>query len=146
MLNQPGHDFSGKSAGANSLSIWTHGLNDIDFLPKYKANGYSGPAFKVGAGVQIRDIYKAAYDQRLVVVGGEGMTVGYAGGYLQGGGHSPLSSILGMGADHVLEIGVVTGDGRFVTASSAENADLFWALRGGGGGKLRAYGFTVSSS
>lgn len=69
-----------------------------------------------------------------MVVGGEGLTVGYTGGYLQGGGHSPLSSILGMGADHVLEIEVVTGDGRFVTASSSQNSDLFWAIRGGGGG------------
>lgn len=70
-----------------------------------------------------------------MVVGGEGLTVGYSGGYLQGGGHSPLSSILGMGADHVLEYQVVTGDGRFVTASSSQNSDLFWALRGGGGSK-----------
>jgi FAD/FMN-containing dehydrogenase len=38
-----------------------------------------------------------------------------------------------MGADHVLELEVVTADGRFVTANAQQNSDLFWALRGGGG-------------
>jgi FAD/FMN-containing dehydrogenase len=56
------------------------------------------------------------------------------GGYIQGGGHSPLSSLYGMAADHVLGFEVVTPLGEFVTADSANNQDLFWALRGGGGG------------
>lgn len=56
------------------------------------------------------------------------------GGYIQGGGHSPLSSIYGTGADQVLAFEVVTPDGEFVTADSTQNSDLFWALRGGGGG------------
>jgi hypothetical protein len=55
------------------------------------------------------------------------------GGYILGGGHSPLSSIYGMGADQVLSIEIVTPDGKFVTASFDENQELFWALRGGGG-------------
>lgn len=55
------------------------------------------------------------------------------GGYMLGGGHSPLSSIYGMAADHVLSMEVVTANGRFVTASEKSNPDLFWALRGGGG-------------
>ena len=55
------------------------------------------------------------------------------GGYIQGGGHSPLSSLYGIAADHVLEFGVVTPVGEFVTANSTSNTDLFWALRGGGG-------------
>lgn len=60
-------------------------------------------------------------------------TVGVAGGYILGGGHSPLSSIYGMAADHVLSLNVVLPSGRFVTASETSNASLFWALRGGGG-------------
>ncbi|CAJ2510894.1 Uu.00g065190.m01.CDS01 [Anthostomella pinea] len=55
------------------------------------------------------------------------------GGYIQGGGHSPLSSIYGMAADQVLNMEVVTADGRFVAANAQKNPDLFWALRGGGG-------------
>ena len=55
------------------------------------------------------------------------------GGYIQGGGHSPLSSIYGTGADQVLAFEVVTTDGEFITADSTQNSDLFWAMRGGGG-------------
>lgn len=55
------------------------------------------------------------------------------GGYILGGGHSPLSSILGIAADHVLSLEVVLESGLFVTASATQNPDLFWALRGGGG-------------
>ena len=58
------------------------------------------------------------------------------GGYIQGGGHSPLSPIYGMAADNVLGFELVTRIGEFITANSVTNADLFWALRGGGGGSF----------
>ena len=64
-------------------------------------------------------------------------TVGVAGGYFLGGGHSPLSSIYGLAADQVLAMEVVLASGRFVTVTEQSNPDLFWALRGGGGGKFR---------
>jgi hypothetical protein len=53
---------------------------------------------------------------------------------ITGGGQNPLAGLYGMAADHVVAFQVVTADGRFITASEAENSDLFWALRGGGGG------------
>jgi hypothetical protein len=56
------------------------------------------------------------------------------GGYMLGGGHSPLSSLYGLAADHVLGFEVVTPLGEFLSANSTSNTDLFWALRGGGGG------------
>lgn len=59
-------------------------------------------------------------------------TVGWAGGYIQGGGHGPLSGIYGMGADNVLSFDAVTAEGKYVTANAKENPDLFWALKGGG--------------
>ena len=59
-------------------------------------------------------------------------TVGVYGGWFQGGGHNALSSWYGMGADQILSLQVVTADGRFVTADTEENTDLFYALRGGG--------------
>lgn len=102
---------------------------------------YSGPAFRGGSGVFARDIYNAADGEGLAVVGGEGQDVGILGGYIQGGGHSPLSSIYGTAADRVLEVNIVTPDGKFVTASSKQNTDLFWALRGGGGS---TWGVTTS--
>lgn len=51
------------------------------------------------------------------------------------GGHSPMSPIAGLGSDQVLSIDIVTPDGRFITADEEHNPDVFWAVRGGGGGK-----------
>ena len=59
--------------------------------------------------------------------------MGIFGGYTQGGGHTPLGALHGMGADQVISLGVVTADGKYLTASASENSDLFWAIRGGGG-------------
>ncbi|TFK32570.1 hypothetical protein BDQ12DRAFT_707610 [Crucibulum laeve] len=133
VIKNTGHDFSGKSSGSGSLSIRTHQLKGILFFSQLEKDGYRGPAFRIGSGVQAFELYAAARDQHVVVIGGEGVTVGWGGGYITGGGHSPLSSIHGMAADHVLSFEVVTADGRLVTADSTQNADLFWALRGGGG-------------
>ncbi|KAF4975769.1 hypothetical protein FZEAL_7485 [Fusarium zealandicum] len=133
VIKNTGHDFNGRSVGAGALSIWTHRFKSIQYLKTIKTSSYSGPALKVGAGVIGAELYEAAERYSVTAVGGEGLSVGYAGGYLAGGGHSPLSPLYGMGADQVLSIEVVTADGRFVTASEKENTDLFWALRGGGG-------------
>jgi FAD/FMN-containing dehydrogenase len=57
-----------------------------------------------------------------------------AGGWVQGGGHSPFSTLFGLGVDNVVEFKVVTADGRLVVANDVVNQDLFFALRGGGGG------------
>ncbi|KAF2121183.1 hypothetical protein BDV96DRAFT_484134 [Lophiotrema nucula] len=135
VVKNTGHDFAGKSAGAGALSLWTHGLKDMQFFDNYvDESGYKGPAIKAGAGVQAFELYKFANDHGVVAVAGEGQTVGVMGGYIQGGGHSPLSSIYGMAADHVLGFEVITPIGEFLSANSSANQDLFWALRGGGGG------------
>ena len=65
---------------------------------------------KVSAGVNLQDLYKAVSLKGRLVVGGAATTVGVAGGYVQGGGHSPLSPYKGMGSDHALEFEVVTAD------------------------------------
>ncbi|KAL5115093.1 hypothetical protein ACEQ8H_007008 [Pleosporales sp. CAS-2024a] len=134
VVKNTGHDFAGKSTGYGAFSLWTHGLKDIAYFDNYvDDSGYTGPAIKAGAGVQAFELYKFANDKGVVAVAGEGQTVGVFGGYIQGGGHSPLSSLYGMAADHVLGFEVVTPLGDFVTANSSSNQDLFWALRGGGG-------------
>ena len=135
VVKNTGHDFSGKSGGAGALSIWTHNLKGIQYIREYDAPGtdWHGAAFNLGTGIQAFEAYQAAADHGLMVVGGEGQTVGVAGGYVLGGGHSPLSSLYGVAADQVLSMQVVLPDGQFVTASFVENKELFWALRGGGG-------------
>lgn len=134
VVKNTGHSFIGKSAGAGALSIWIHHLKSMQFFETYNFYGYSGPAFKLGSGVQADELYEAANEHGVTAIGGEGRSVGVAGGFLYGGGHSPLSSIYGLAADHILSMEVVTPDGRFVTASEYSNPELFWALRGGGGG------------
>uniref|UniRef100_A0A0W0FA95 FAD-binding PCMH-type domain-containing protein n=1 Tax=Moniliophthora roreri TaxID=221103 RepID=A0A0W0FA95_MONRR len=70
-------------------------------------------------------------------------TVGTSGGWLQGGGHSMLSNTMGLGVDRVLQFRVVTPSGHYLTANSCQNQDLFFALRGGGGG---TYGVVMEST
>ena len=134
------HSYLGRSTGKGALGIWTHNLKSIEFL-NYKSAIYAGPAIKMGAGVQAFEAYEAANAQGLRVVGGECPTVGLAGGYTQGGGHSALSSMYGLGADQTLEWEVVTANGTLVTASTTQNSDLYWALSGGGPG---TYGVVLS--
>ena len=88
----------------------------------------------MGAGVQAFEAYEFADSHGLRVLGGECPTVGLAGGYAQGGGHSSLSSNYGLAADNALEWEVVTADGRHLVATPTQNSDLYWALSGGGGG------------
>ncbi|KAF2866763.1 isoamyl alcohol oxidase [Massariosphaeria phaeospora] len=135
LIRNTGHDFMGRSAGYGSLIINTHSFKEATFAKKYDGPGkWTGSAATVGAGVQGRELYRQAFaqDPKVVIVGGECPTVGWAGGYIQGGGHGPLTSVYGMGADNVLSFDVVTATGEYVTANADENADLFWALKGGG--------------
>lgn len=133
VIKNTGHDLLGKSTGKGALGIWTHHLKSIKFLD-YTSAAYSGPAIKMGAGAQGWELLEAAQAQGLRVVGGACPTVGVAGGYSQGGGHSLLSSVYGLGSDNVLEWEVVTADGEHVTASPTSYPDLYWALTGGGPG------------
>ena len=104
--------------------------------------------------MQWHEAYDAAEQRNRVIVGGvsAGGSVGAAGGWLSGGGHSPIAPNYGLGTpsphnltgsyshdgfagvDNVLEISIVTADGNHVIANAYRNSDLFWALRGGGGG------------
>ena len=52
---------------------------------------------------------------------------------MQAGGHNPFVNKFGMQVDNVVEIEVVTADGKFQKVSACNNPELYWALRGGGG-------------
>lgn len=87
---------------------------------------------RADAGVTWGDFYTATYPFGLTTPGGIISTTGIAGLTL-GGGIGYLSRGLGLSCDNLLSADVVTADGRFLIASENENADLFWAIRGGGG-------------
>ncbi|KAI0126627.1 hypothetical protein BJ170DRAFT_629451 [Xylariales sp. AK1849] len=140
VIRNTGHDYLGRSTGAGSLAIWTHHLKSIEPLD-WQGCSYNGKALKIGAGVQGFEALIAAFGLGLVVVTGECPTVGLAGGYTQGGGHSALSTKFGLAADNTLSFEVVTASGDLVTASRTQNSDLYWALSGGGAGN---YGVVVS--
>ena len=75
------------------------------------------------------EIYEAAAAHNSMIVGGEDPDVGL-GGYVSGGGHSPISAHYGLAADNILEFDVVTPAGDIVTLNQCTNMDLFFAFRG----------------
>ncbi|KAF8912198.1 hypothetical protein CPB84DRAFT_762123 [Gymnopilus junonius] len=137
VIKNSGHDFKGRSAAPDSLALWMHNFkyinHDENFVPE-GCNVDGQPALTFGAGTQFRDIAQFTDEHGLQFVGGSDQSVAAAGGWSQGGGHSPLSPNYGMGADRTLQYKVVTPDGVFRTVNACQNEDLFFALRGGGGG------------
>ena len=114
------HDFLGRSIARGSFLLWMHHMSDISFNPSFVPDGapssvthdgqlvfyyilycsrtsYSLLAIILEAGVQWYKAYKAAHDKNRNVVGGVASTVGTSGGWVTGGGHSPLSSTYGLG-------------------------------------------------
>ncbi|KAL1857573.1 hypothetical protein VTK73DRAFT_8036 [Phialemonium thermophilum] len=143
-IKSSGHDFVGRSSAPGSLQLLMGRLKNITFYDDYTVRGKCGkpvslgPAVRVGSGVFLKELYDAVGERNLTVVAGLSHTVAAAGGYVQGGGHSPLGTWKGMAADNVLEFEVVTADGALITANQYQYPDLFWALRGGGGGTFGA--------
>ena len=87
---------------------------------------------RVGPGAKVGDVVSAAAPFGLSPIAGSHASVGIAG-FTLGGGYGPLSRRHGFAADNLLRADVVTADGERLTATADRNADLFWALRGGGG-------------
>ncbi|KAL2833633.1 hypothetical protein BJY01DRAFT_259796 [Aspergillus pseudoustus] len=151
-IRNTGHDYLGKSNAPGGLAIWTHFLKEIEVIHDYRspsgdskreAGGYTGPAMKLGAGVQGFEARKAAAEAGYILATGNCDTIGIAGGYTQGGGHGQLTSRFGLAADQVLEWEVVLASGEVAVATpeDPEYEDLYWALSGGGGG---VFGVVVS--
>ncbi|KAK3321760.1 hypothetical protein B0H66DRAFT_494356 [Apodospora peruviana] len=136
IVRNTGHDFIGRSTGFGSLVINTHSFKSVEWIDSYRGPGssYRGSAVKIGAGVQGRELLSLGHARKTptMLVTGECPTVGIAGGFIQGGGHGPWSTLKGMSADNVLAFEVITASGQYVNANDKENPDLFWALKGGG--------------
>lgn len=135
-----GHDYYGRSSGPReSLLIWTHHMRRITVHDRFTPSGApkgtrAVPAVTTTAGNRWLEAYKAASAAGLYIQGGGCTSVGACGGFALGGGFGSFSKRFGSGAAGVIELRVVLADGSVVTANAHQHADLFWALRGGGGG------------
>jgi FAD/FMN-containing dehydrogenase len=134
-----GHDYLGRSSSPGSLLVWTHRMRDVTVHDAFTPAGSAppanaGPAVTVGAGTRWLEVYQAVAERGRYVAGGGCASVGAAGGFTQGGGFGPLSRRYGTAAGNVLEAEVVTASGEILVANTRQHPDLFWALRGGGGG------------
>ncbi|MFF9205328.1 FAD-binding oxidoreductase [Streptomyces sp. NPDC014986] len=117
-----GHSYAGWSSGDNRLII------DVSSLDHIRVS--AGTAV-IGAGAKLIDVYRALAAQGVTVPGGSCPTVGISGLTL-GGGHGMTSRAYGLTCDNLIQATLITADGRELTVNSAENEDLFWALRGAG--------------
>jgi FAD/FMN-containing dehydrogenase len=139
VIKGTGHDYLGRSSDPEALLIWTHRMRDVTvhdaFVPTGSSVGTPAvPAITVGAGTRWLEAYQALLPSGRYVQGGGCLTVGAAGGFTQGGGFGSLSRRYGTAAGNVLEAEVITASGEILTVNACQHPDLFWALRGGGGG------------
>jgi hypothetical protein len=136
-----GHSYQGTSCAPDSLLVWTRRMKDITLHDAFVAAGCAGRAaptraVTVGAGAIWAQLYDAVTTQAGGYVQGGGcMTVGVAG-LVQSGGFGSFSKAFGLAAASLLQAEVVTADGAVRIANACTNPELFWALKGGGGGSL----------
>jgi FAD/FMN-containing dehydrogenase len=126
-LRSGGHCFGGRSS--------TEGIV-IDVSPMRSISVGDGTA-TVGAGARLGDVYDALAREGVTLPAGCGPTVGIAGLAL-GGGLGLLGRLHGLTCDSLRGAQVVLADGRVVECDEHRLPDLFWALRGAGGGQFGA--------
>jgi FAD/FMN-containing dehydrogenase len=136
-----GHSYQGTSNAADSLLIWVREMNDVVLHDDFVPQGCAGTApqeaaVTIGAGARWLPTYNAVTTKAgRYVQGGGCATVGVAG-LIQSSGFGSFSKNYGMAAASLLETEVATADGNVVVANSCTNPELFWGLKGGGGGSL----------
>ena len=140
VINGGGHSYQGTSSAPDSLLIWTRGMNAVTVHDAFIATGCAEqepqPAVTVAAGAIWAHVYDAVTTEAgRYVQGGGCLTVGVAG-LIQSGGFGSFSKAYGTAASNLLEAEIVTADGNVRIANACNNADLFWGLKGGGGGSL----------
>lgn len=135
-----GHSYLGTSNAADSLLIWTRAMNAVTLHDAFVPQGCEGTtpvsAVSTGAGAVWIDLYHAVTTQAGRYVQGGGCTDVGVAGLIQSGGFGSFSKGFGLAAAGLLEAEIVTADGAVRIANACTNPDLFWALKGGGGGSF----------
>jgi FAD/FMN-containing dehydrogenase len=125
-----GHNVAGRATIDNGLMIDLSLMKGIHVDPKARTARAQG-------GLTWNEFNRETQLHGLATTGGVVSTTGIAGLTL-GGGLGWLMSKHALALDNLLSVDVVLADGNVMTASADNNADLFWAMRGGGGGRLSA--------
>jgi hypothetical protein len=120
-----GHDWAGRALCEDGLVL------DLSALHNVIVDFDNEIAFAEG-GARVGDVVAASQRHELAPVTGTARLVGMAG-LMLGGGYGPLSGKHGLACDNLLSARVVLANGEIVKTDERENAELFWALRGGGG-------------
>jgi FAD binding domain/Berberine and berberine like len=132
-----GHSYQGTSNAADSLLMWTRHMHDVtmrdDFVPR-GCRTAPQRAVTVGSGAVWEQAYDTVTTQSGGYVQGGGCTTVGVAGLIQSGGFGSFSKHFGTAAASLLEAEVVTADGRIRVVNAGTDPDLFWALKGGGGG------------
>jgi FAD/FMN-containing dehydrogenase len=136
-----GHSYQGTSNAPDSLLIWTRRMRGIRLYDAFVPLDCEGdmppqPAVTVGAGEIWMHVYEAVTTQGgRYVQGGGCATVGVAG-LVQSGGFGNFSKKFGTAASSLLQAEIVTADGIERIVNARTDPDLFWAIKGGGGGSF----------
>lgn len=133
------HSYLGTSNAPDSLLVWTRGMSSITLHESFVGRACEGrmepvSAVSVGAGAVWMDAYRVVTTEAGRYVQGGGCTTVGVAGLVQSGGFGSFSKRFGTAAAGLLEAEVVTADGRIRVVNECNDPDLFWALKGGGGG------------
>ena len=120
-----GHNAGPLGSLDDTVLLKTHEMRGVEIDPDRKVA-------RVEAGVEWSEVTAPASEHGLAPLAGSSPNVGVVG-YTLGGGMSWLGRKHGLAANSVVGVEVVLADGSYVRASADEHADLFWAVRGGGG-------------
>jgi len=120
-----GHNIAGNALCDNGLTIDFSNMKNV-LVDAAKRRAYVEP------GATLANLDEATQAHGLATPVGINSTTGIAGLTL-GGGFGWLTRKYGMTIDNLLSVEMITAEGKKIRASETENADLFWAIRGGGG-------------
>jgi len=134
-----GHSYLGTSNAPDSLLIWTRAMNPVTLHDAFVGKGCEGritpvPAVSAGAGAVWMDLYNAVTMHGGRYVQGGGCTDVGVAGLVQSGGFGSFSKGFGTAASGLIEAEIITADGKVRIVNACSDPDLFWAIKGGGGG------------
>ena len=134
-----GHSYQGTSDAPDSLLVWPRHMNKVTLHDDFVAKGCTDApqhAVTIEAGAMWIDAYDAVTTRGGRYVQGGGCTTVGVAGLVQSGGFGSFSKNWGTAACNLLQAEVVTADGQLRIANARTNPELFWGLKGGGGGSL----------